>query len=385
MRHAAMTDNTSPRAPARVLALNAGSSSLKYALYDAAGTLRSRIHDTLERTAGRKPADALFETLARRNLLDSIDAVGHRVVHGGTRYSAPAFIDDTLIRELYAIGAYSPEHLPAELELIEGVRKRLPDVRQVACFDTAFHRDMPRVAQLLPLPRRFDAKGVRRFGFHGLSYAFLMEELERLAGRAGARGRVVLAHLGSGSSLAAVHDGRSLDTTMAFTPTAGVPMSTRTGDLDPGLAWFLARTEGMDAEAFHRLVNHESGLLGVSETSADMRELLARETSDVRAAEAVAMYCYQVAKAIGALAVALGGLDTLVFAGGIGERAPPVRRRICERLGFLGVTLDDAANDANATVISDAAGAVRVRVIPTDEQTMIARATYRLLQEGIPA
>jgi acetate kinase len=381
MRIAAMTHNASPRAPARVLALNAGSSSIKYALYDAADTLRLRIHDTLERPAGTKATDELFEALARRDLLNGIDAVGHRVVHGGARYSAPALIDDDLIRELQAIGAYSPEHLPAELDLIEGVRKRLPEVRQVACFDTAFHRDMPRVAQLLPLPRRFDAMGVRRYGFHGLSYAFLMEELERLAGRDDARGRVVLAHLGSGSSLAAVHDGRSLDTTMAFTPTAGVPMSTRTGDLDPGLAWFLARTEGMDAEAFHRLVNHESGLLGVSETSADMRELLAREPSDLRAAEAVAMYCYQVAKAIGALTVALGGLDTLVFAGGIGERAAPVRRRICERLGFLGVTLDDAANDANAAVVSDAAGAVRVRVIPTDEQTMIARATYRLLQE----
>ena len=239
---------------------------------------------------------------------------------------------------------------------------------------------MPRVAQLLPIPRRFDEKGIRRFGFHGLSYAFLMEELERVAGTDASRGRVILAHLGNGSSLAAVRQGKSVDTTMAFTPAAGVPMSTRSGDLDPGLAWYLAQTENMSAEQFHRMVNHESGLLGVSETSSDMRDLLAREAADVRAAEAVALYCYQVMKSIGAFAAALGGLDTLVFSGGIGENAPVIRQRICDRLGFLGVALDDNSNTANEDVISADAGTVTVRMIRTDEEAMIARATQRILQ-----
>jgi acetate kinase len=367
--------------PSRVLALNAGSSSIKFALYDAAGTLQPALADTIDTTGARDAAELLIGQLEQRQALGGIRAIGHRVVHGGARYSAPTLIDDELIRELHRIGEYSPEHLPVEIDLIERMGKRLPKVPQVACFDTAFHHDMPRVAQLLPLPRRLDARGVRRFGFHGLSYAFLMEELERLAGPDAAKGRVVLAHLGNGSSLAAVHEGRSLDTTMAFTPAAGVPMGTRTGDLDPGLAWFLARTQNMDAAAFHRLVNHESGLLGVSETSSDMRELLAREAADPRAAEAIAMYCYAIAKAIGALAVVLGGLETLVFAGGIGERAAPIRQRICERLGFLGVSVDPVANETNASVISTPQGAVSVRVIRTDEQAMIARATLRLLQE----
>jgi acetate kinase len=249
----------------------------------------------------------------------------------------------------------------------------------VACFDTAFHRDMPRVAQLLPIPRRFDEKGIRRYGFHGLSYAFLMEELERVAGTDASHGRVILAHLGNGSSLAAVRQGRSVDTTMAFTPAAGVPMSTRSGDLDPGLAWFLARSENMSAEQFHRMVNHESGLLGVSETSSDMRDLLARETADVRAAEAVALYCYQVMKSIGAFAAALHGLDTLVFSGGIGENAPVIRQRICAGLGYLGVALDDSKNAANDADISAQPAAVTVRMIRTDEEAMIARATQRIL------
>ena len=211
---------------------------------------------------------------------------------------------------------------------------------------------MPRVAQLLPIPRRLAERGIRRFGFHGLSYSFLMEELERVAGKDAARGRIVLAHLGSGSSLAAVLEGKSVDTTMAFTPAAGVPMSTRSGDLDPGLGWYLAQTESMTVEQFHHMVNYESGLLGISQTSSDMRDLLACHTTDVRAAEAVALYCYQVSKSIGALAAVLGGLDTLVFAGGIGEYASQIRERICARLGFLGVVLNEASNTANEGVIS---------------------------------
>jgi acetate kinase len=238
---------------------------------------------------------------------------------------------------------------------------------------------MPRVAKILPIPRRFAAKGVERYGFHGLSYEFLMEELERLAGVEAAKGRVILCHLGNGSSLAAVRGGKSVDTSMGFTPAAGVPMSTRSGDLDPGLVWYLAQTEHMTARQFHKMINHESGLLGISETSSDLRDLIGREASDVRAAEAVALFCYQVKKWIGACAAALGGLDTLVFAGGIGENAAAIRARICEGLGFLGVRVDEIRNAAGAPVISADASQVEVRVIRTDEDVIIAKAAFRIL------
>lgn len=399
-----MSDRGLPGDAACVLAINAGSSSIRFALYDVTGPLLRRLRGKIERIglsgatltvddstdshaqsraidAGDHTvaANALIGWLEEARLLAAVKAVGHRIVHGGSRNSAPARVDDDLVQALRGISAYSPEHLPGEIDLIERFSLRLPDAPQVACFDTAFHRDMPRVAQLLPIPRRFDAKGIRRFGFHGLSYAFLMEELERVAGAEASRGRVILAHLGNGSSLAAVHDGKSVDTTMAFTPAAGVPMSTRSGDLDPGLAWYLAQSENMSAEAFHRMVNHESGLLGISETSSDVRDLLSREAADVRAAEALALYCYQITKSIGAFAAALGGLDTLVFSGGIGQNAPLIRHRICERLGFLGVILNENSNTANQDVISADTAAVTVRIIRTDEEAMIARATLRIL------
>jgi acetate kinase len=226
---------------------------------------------------------------------------------------------------------------------------------------------------LLPIPRRYEALGVRRYGFHGLSYAFLMVELSRLAGPESAQGRVILAHLGSGASLAAVHKGKSVDTSMSFTPAAGVPMGTRSGDLDPGLVWYLARTENMSAGQFNEMVNGQSGLLGVSETSSDMRDLLRTESRDVRAAEAVALFCYQVRKWIGGFAAALGGLDTLVFAGGIGENAPVIRARICDGLGFLGIEIDPGRNASNEGVISADGGRVAVRMIHTDEEWMIAK------------
>jgi acetate kinase len=248
--------------------------------------------------------------------------------------------------------------------LIEGFRQRHPTLPQVACFDTAFHRTMPRVASLLPIPRRYEAAGVRRYGFHGLSYEFLVEELTRLGDPAATRGRVILAHLGNGASLAAVRDGKSIG---------------RSGDLDPGLVAYLARTEQMSATQFHEMVNHASGLLGVSEISSDLRDLLARESEDVRAAEAVALFCYQAKKWIGSFAAALGGLDTLVFAGGIGENAPLVRERICDELGFLGIELDQGRNRKSGSLISTDGGQVAVRVIRTDEELMIARSTMRVL------
>jgi len=298
------------------------------------------------------------------------------------KHTEPEIVTPDLLEELHRISPYDPDHLPREIELIEAFRQRHPKLPQLACFDTAFHQTMPRVAKLLPIPRRFDAKGVQRYGFHGLSYAYLVEELARLGDPAAAKGNVILAHLGNGASLAAVRDGKSMDTSMGFTPTAGLVMSTRSGDLDPGLAPYLARTERMTTQQFYEMVNHKSGLLGISETSSDMRDLCAIEATDVRAAEAVALFCYQAKKWIGSFAAALGGLDTLVFAGGIGENAPPVRARICEGLNFLGVEIDGQANSTNAPVISTNSSRVRVRVIHTDEELMIARSVRRLLGPG---
>ncbi len=311
--------------------------------------------------------------------------------------------DDALkLAKLAALGQLVPVYIPRrqqreyrrlvkyrqvvleEIQLTEAFHRRFPDLPQVACFDTAFHHDLPRVAQLLPIPRHYEAQGVRRYGFHGLSYAFLMGELARLAGVEAAQGRIILAHLGNGASLAAVRDGKSLDTSMSFTPTAGVPMSTRSGDLDPGLVWYLARTEEMSAKQFNEMVNFQSGLLGISETSSDMHDLLDREAQDVRAAEAVALFCYHVKKWIGAFAAALGGLDTLVFAGGIGENAPTVRARICDGLGFLGIEIEEKRNTRNEGVISAAASRVAVRVIHTDEELMIARTVTSLLSLDAP-
>jgi acetate kinase len=323
--------------------------------------------------------DWIEERIRRGELV----AVGHRVVHGGPKYSEPQQITPEMVEELHQLQPFDPEHLPEEILLTEAFHRRFPDLVQVACFDTAFNHNLPRVAQLLPIPRRYEAQGVRRYGFHGLSYAFLIEELAHVAGPQAARGRVILAHLGNGASLAAVYEGKSMDTSMGFTPTGGVPMSTRSGDLDPGLVWYLAQTESITAKQFNEMVNFQSGLLGVSETSSDMHDLLERETEDVRAAEAVALFCYQVKKWIGAFAAALGGLDTLVFAGGIGENAPVVRARICDGLGFLGIELDEKRNAASAAVISTATRPVAVRVIHTDEEWMIAKTVCCVLDLAV--
>jgi len=394
-------------AESRILTINGGSSSIKFALFEARGALRQILGGELERIGtpqaslgvkGTNPsdnfsrpvaaanhsaaADALTRWIEEHSGRDALAAVGHRVVHGGPNYSQPQQVTAEMIEELRRLSPFDPEHLPLEIELLEAFRRRHPRLPQVACFDTAFHRTMPRVATVLPIPRRYEAAGVRRYGFHGLSYEFLMAELARLGDPAATKGRVILAHLGNGASLAAVRDGKSIDTSMSFTPTAGLVMSTRSGDLDPGLISYLARTEQMSAAQFQKMVNHESGLLGVSETSSDMRDLLDRETTDVRAAEAIALFCYQAKKWIGSFAAALGGLDTLVFAGGIGENAPPVRERICEGLGFLGIELDRECNANSAPLISSDASPVKVRVIRTDEELMIARSVTRVLNLG---
>ena len=358
-----------------VLTLNAGSTGIKCAVFQP-GEPPVRV---LSETFARDGAPGLMDWLEKQPAFTAVGAVGHRIVHG-MRRTAPERITDALLDELRALSPIVPEHLPFEIALIEALRSRHPALKQVACFDTAFHRTMPRVARQLPIPRRLEALGVERYGFHGLSYEFLVEELERVAGAAAARGRVILAHLGGGASLAALRDGRSVDTSMGFTPVSGLMMGTRSGDIDAGLAAFLSRTEQMTPEHFEQMASHESGLLGVSGTSGDMRELLAREATDARAAEAIALFCYLARKWTGAFAAALGGLDTIVFAGGIGENAPVIRERICAGLEFLGVTLDVAANTANAPVISAAGSRVTVRVIRTDEEIVIARSVYGVLE-----
>ncbi|MDY3553139.1 acetate/propionate family kinase [Gemmata sp. JC717] len=361
--------------------LNAGSSNVKFAAFRADTALHETARGKVEGTV----AAAVVEQLERSGALRDLAGVGHRLVHGGPRHTAPALVTPELMGELEELKALDPTHLPVELELIEAVAARCPGVPQVACFDTGFHRDLPAVARTLPIPRRYLEQGVRRYGFHGLSYEYLLAELERIAGAEAAHGRVIFAHLGSGSSLAAVRNGTCVDTTMGFTPTGGLMMGTRSGDLDPGVLVHLMRSEGLGAEQIDALINRESGLRGLSGTSSDLRFLLANEDKDPRAAEAVAVYCYQVRKWIGAMAAALGGLDTLVFSGGIGENAPEIRARICAGLSFFGVQLATQANAAGAPVVSARIAPVVVRVIPTDEELTIARAAQRLLPATPPA
>jgi acetate kinase len=388
-----------------VLTINGGSSSIRFAIFEASEPPRRLLQGKMERVGGSganltvehgggqapthididvkehgTAAGFLLDWLESQPLYETLAGVGHRVVHG-MLHTRPERVTPQLLDELKRIMPFDPEHLPGEIELMEALRDRRPQLAQVACFDTAFHRSMPLVATQLPIPRRYFGRGVQRYGFHGLSFTFLMQELARLGDPAAARGRIILAHLGSGASLAAVRDGKCIDTSMGFTPTAGLVMGTRTGDLDPGLMSYLALTEAMTAPQFQTLVNHESGLLGISETSADVRDLLEREPTDPRAAEALDLFCYQAKKWIGAFAAALGGLDTLVFAGGIGENAAPVRKRICDGLGFLGIEIDENANARHAPRISTGAeGSATVRVIRTDEEIVIAASTIRLLE-----
>lgn len=357
-----------------ILTLNAGSSSLKYAAYTGG----------LERLAGgtighigtdvKNHRDALVKVLAAAGAYGPIRAVGHRIVHGGDRFVAPVRIDDAVVSELRRLEALDPDHLPVAIALIDATRARQPAVIQVACFDTAFHASMPRVARLLPIPRQYEGAGIRRYGFHGLSYQSQIEQLGHAA-----RGRVVMAHLGAGSSLCAALNGVSVDTTMGFTPAGGIPMATRTGDLDPGVLVHLLRTENTTAGALDDMINKRSGLLGVSGTSDDMRDLLAREGTHRAAADAVDLFCYSVRKAIGALAAVLAGIDTLVFSGGIGENAPVVRARVCAGLAHLGIAIDPAANAESAGVISVHGSACTVRVIRTDEEAILAREAAKLL------
>jgi acetate kinase len=324
---------------------------------------------------------ALFDEVDRLRL-PRPDAIGHRLVHGGPDHFAPERFTPRLIGELRALIPFAPLHLPLELEAIEALTARFPGLPQVACFDTGFHRQMPEVARRFALPRALWDEGVCRYGFHGISYEYIMEALGPAA-----PARVVIAHLGNGASMVAVRERRPADTTMGFTPTGGFMMGTRSGDLDPGLLVYLTNQRGYDGRRLERLVNHESGLLGVSAISSDVKTLLQKRTLEPNAALAIEMFCYQVRKQIGAFAGVLGGLDLVVFTGGIGERAAPVRFEVCRGLEYLGIRLDRQRNEAHADTISSpdvssSGSNCVVRVIPTNEDLMIARHARRLVFGG---
>ncbi|HSW98253.1 MAG TPA: acetate/propionate family kinase [Candidatus Saccharimonadales bacterium] len=385
-----------------ILTVNAGSSSIKLGVFSASGDGRKVFEAAIQGIGSPpnaelvlaggapQPAAATSHMEAARLLLDlpevqaalpHVIAAGHRIVHGGPDYYQTQDASSTATANLQRFAAFDPAHLPAELRLVEVCTAAMPGVRQVLCFDTAFHHGLPRRAQLLPIPRHFAAKGVRRYGFHGLSYAYIVDELRRVEGEAAANGKVIIAHLGSGASLAALENGASVDTTMGMTPASGIPMATRSGDLDPGLALYLAQTEGYDAARFNHMANFESGLLGVSGTTADMKTLLETEAADAHAKDAVDLFCYQAKKAIGGFAAALGGLNTLVFTGGMGENAPKIRARICSGLEFLGITIDAARNQDGARLISADGGLVGVHVIHTDEAVTIAAEVRRYISK----
>ena len=390
-----------------VLVLNAGSSSLKFALFPVDPVLAEqpalsgqvegigavpelsardsngeRYHEAVT-TTGEQSAqhrDALthlFRWLAAHNPNLEIVAAGHRVVHGGERYSAPVRLTEGVLRELDEYVPLAPLHQPHNLRAVRAVGALLPEIPQVGCFDTAFHRTQPAVAQAFALPRALSAEGVKRYGFHGLSYDYVARQLPAVIGEQRARGAVIIAHLGNGASMCALRDGRSVASTMGFTAVEGLMMGTRTGSLDPGVLLYLMEQKGMDAKALTRLLYKESGLLGVSGISQDMRTLLASDAPEAR--EAVELFCYRIARELGSLAAAAGGLDALVFTGGIGEHAAAVRARVVELSAWLGVGIDAEANNTHASRIDLPDSGVAVAVVPTNEEGMIARYTVELL------
>ncbi len=393
-------------APDVILTVNSGSSSVKFSLYRMGKTEeRERVKGSLDRIgikaglfrvtdndrgkAFERHADMMDHDAAFRLLFAwlaealpglSISAVGHRVVHGGTTFIEPHVVTEAVMRDLMRLTPLAPDHLPHELKAMAAVRRAFPDLPQVACFDTAFHRRMPLVARMYPLPRYLWREGVHRYGFHGLSYEYIMAELAKEAGQEAAKGRVIVAHLGNGASMAAVREGRAVDTTMGFTPTGGLMMGTRPGDLDPGLVFYLLEEKRMRLPTAKDMLNQHAGLIGVSGISSDMEELQRLESSEDHAREAIELFCYQAKKFAGALAAVLGGLDTLIFTAGIGENSPGIRERICSGLEFLGITLDTDANRTNKNIISAPGGRVTVRVMRTNEELMIARHTARLLE-----
>lgn len=385
-----------------ILVINAGSSSIKTVLYNTPGGVLERILECNATNIGQEHGlvelvindsktntqmivsdhkvalDSVLETIDRTSPINTIDVIAYRVVYGGAKYYRPTDITDDVVTDLANFTDIDPEHAPVSLAIIKLLRQRLPDIRHVACFDTAFFHDIPDIAQIVPIPLRYRDKGIRRYGYHGLSYEYLADAFEMIAGKEARRGRVIYAHLGSGASMAATINGQPVDMTMGLTPTSGLVMGSRTGDIDPSLAWILANQSDVSTDKYQQIINHESGLLAVSELSSDMYTLLQNQSTNPKAALAVELFCYQARKAIGALATTIGGLDSLIFSGGMGEQAPEIRRRICEGLAFLGISIDSGANDQHALLISTQDSTVGVHVIPTDESLSIARSTLSI-------
>jgi acetate kinase len=358
-----------------------GGASARLKITDANGT--TLLDSSVKGTDSNAALETMFAWLDKRQYLSGLKAAGHRLVHGGARYTEPQRITPKFLTALKKLVPLDPDHLPAAIRGIQFVAKKFPKLAQVACFDTAFHSSLPIVAKMYALPRRFYDDGVRRYGFHGLSFEYIVGELRRLDAKLAA-GRVIVAHLGSGASMVALQDGKSVDTSMGFMPLEGLVMSARSGDVDPGLLLYLFAEKKMSAKAAGALLNKQSGLLGVSGTTGDMRELQEKSKQDAHAAEAIDLFCYRAKKYIGAYAAALGGLDALVFTGGIGEHAPAIRERICSGLDFLGIHLDTGQNATNAPVISASDSRVNVRVIQTNEDLMIVRHVITVLGEKTP-
>jgi acetate kinase len=382
-----------------ILCINSGSSSIKFALYLVRETEELIAEGAVERIGltggwlwlqdnqGKRLVDnhadfsdhkeavkAMFITAIEGQHLPTPDGVGHRLVHGGPKHMAPEMVTPELMLTLRSLIPLAPLHLPGEIKGIDAVAEHYPELSQVVCFDTAFHRRIPDVAQWLPIVRSLWHDGIHRYGFHGLSYEYIVGALGR-----DTKGRLIIAHLGNGASMAALKDGKPQDTTMGFSALGGLMMGTRSGDLDPGILLYFMEEKGYDARQLERLLNRRSGLIGVSGISSDMKTLLDKRTTEPHAAQAIELFCYTARKYIGALSAVLGGLDTLVFTGGIGERAAPVRWMICHGLDYLGIHLDPRGNDTNAGIISTSTSPCSVRVIPTNEDRMIARHTRALL------
>jgi len=395
--------------PSQILTINSGSSSVKFALYDTAEQGGQVVSGALERI-GRK--DATFHARGRsgEKLIEEVipmpdhdaavqqllaflpkqsssdlAAVGHRLVFGGREHTKPVWINAQIMKALRGLACFAPEHLPTELKAVEAVSRAHPGLQQAACFDTAFYSAMPKTARMFALPRDLFDEGIIRYGFHGLSYEYILSELAKEAGPRAAQGRVIMAHLGNGASMTAVKNGLPVDTTMGLTPAGGLMMGTRSGDLDPGVMLYLLDEKNLPPAALREMLNRKSGLLGVSAISSDMQDLLGKRATEPRADEAIALYCHNARKFLGALASVLGGVDIVVFTGGIGENAAAVRNDICEGLQFLGIDIDQERNAANSSVISKPTGRVAVRVIKTDEEGIIARHTRDLLAEASPS
>lgn len=381
-----------------ILTINAGSSSIKFALYekhdelkqilsgkieriglkDASFTIKQnneKLNESIDASNFHNATTSLINWFENQDWFDDVKAIGHRVVHG-MQHTKAEIISDELLTELKKISNYDPDHLPAEINIIQTLQKKFPHLMQVACFDTAFHTTIPAVAKTFAIPKKYFDEGIQRYGFHGISYSYLMQQIIKQNGEE-AKGKIILAHLGNGASIAAVKDGKCIDTSMGFTPAGGIVMSTRSGDLDPGIAWYLMQ-KGMNAKAFNDLINHQSGLLGISDISSDMSDLLQQEKTNKDAALAIDIFRYQIIKFIGAYIAVLGGLDALVFSGGIGENAGLIRSRICAAFQYINLSIDQQKNNNNELVISNNQSKIKVYVIPTSEELMIAETTAEL-------